>query len=129
MPAQPRPLANALPSRTPLFWQLQLLGWGGFAVVSLPLKQVAYGTFEAALTVSAYQLPLGLGLSYLLRSYYRRTQPGQRSFGLAATIVCGGCLAAGAFDVLVSLPANHALGFFGPAELLSSGLYFFRTAV
>lgn len=129
MPAQPRPLSTALPARTPLFWQLQLLGWGGFALVSLPLKQTVYGNFEAALIFSAYQLPLGVGLSYLLRYYYRRTQPGQRSFWLAASIVCGGCLAAGAFDVLVSLPVNRALGFFGPSELLDSGLYFFRTAV
>jgi sensor histidine kinase YesM len=129
MPAHPRPLSNALPSRAPLFWQLQLLGWGSFAILSLPLKQAVYGSLEAGLIVSGYQLPLSIGLSYLLRYYYRRTQPGQRSFWLGAGIVFAGCLAAGAFDVLVSLPVSRALGFFAPAELLNSGLYFFRTAI
>lgn len=129
MPAHPRPTYSAVPSRTPLFWQLQLLGWGGFALLTLPLKQAVYGSFESALIVSAYQLPLSLGLSYLLRYYYRRTQPGQRSFWLATGIVAAGCMAAGAFDVLISLPASRALGFFGPAEILNSGIYFFRTAV
>jgi hypothetical protein len=119
----------ALPTRTPFFWQLQFLGWGGFALVSLPLKEAVYGSLEAATIISVYQLPMSIGLACLLRFYYRKTQPGQRSFWLAAGLVFAGCLAAGAFDVLVSLAVNRALGFFGPAELLGSGLYFFRTAV
>jgi hypothetical protein len=128
MTARPRPLSTALPARTPLFWQLQFLGWGGFSLLSLPLKQTIYGSFEAALLITAYQLPLAVGLSCLLRLYYRRMHPAQRPFWMAAGLVLAGCVAAGAFDVLISLPVNHALGFFGPAEILNSGLFFFRTA-
>ena len=129
MPAHQRPSSTVLPARTPLFWQLQLVGWIGFSVMLLPLKLAVYGSLEAALLISAYQLPLALGLSCLLRIYYRRTHPAQRPFWLAAGLVFAGCMAASAFDVLVSIPLNAALGFFGPADLLSSGLYFFRTAV
>ncbi len=129
MSALLRPISTVLPNRAPLFWQLQLLIWGGFAILSLPLKDKVYGSFEAALIITAYQVPLSIGLAYLLRAYYGRMQPGQRTFWAAAGIVFAGCLLAGAIDVLVSLPVNSALGFFGPAELLNSGLYFFRTAV
>jgi hypothetical protein len=128
MTAHSRPLPAAGPARTPLFWQLHLLGWGSFALLSLPLKQSVYGSSEAALLITAYQLPLSIGLAFLLRLYYRRTRPAQRPFWLAAGLVLGGCMAAGAFDVMISIPLNHRLGFFGPAELLDSGLYFFRTA-
>ena len=78
MPALPRSFSTAIPARAPLFWQLQLLGWGGFTLVSLPLKEAVYGSFEAALLISAYQLPLSIGLTCLLRAYYRRAHPGQR---------------------------------------------------
>lgn len=128
MPAHPRPSATTFPGRVPLFWQLQLLGWGSFALLSLPLKHTVYGSWQAAMIITAYQLPLSLALSYLLRLYYRRTQPARRPFWLAAGLVVGGCLAAGSFDVLVSIPINHSLGFFGPEDILGSGLYFFRTA-
>lgn len=129
MPATPRPLPAVLPARAPLFWQLQLAGWVGFSLMALPLKLTVYRTWEAALAISVYQLPLALALSCLLRLYYRRTHPAQRPFWAAASLVFAGCMAAGAFDVLVSIPLNHSLGYFGPEEMLGSGLYFFRTAI
>lgn len=128
MPAHPRPSFSALPARAPLFWQLQLLGWGGFALLSLPLKHSVFDSWQAALVITAYQLPLSLALSCLLRVYYQRTQPARRPFWLAAGLVLGGCLAVGVVDVLVSISINHSLGFSGPEAILGSGLYFFRTA-
>lgn len=128
MSAASRPSTTALPARSPLFWQLQTAGWGCFAMLSLPLKHTVYDSWQAAFLITAYQLPLAVALSCLLRLYYRRTRPAQRSFWVGAALVFAGCTAAGAADVLTSIPVNHALGFFGPEEMLSSGLYFFRTA-
>lgn len=126
MPTRPTP--TALSARASLFWQLQLTGWIGFSLLSLPLKHTVYESWQAALLITAYQLPLAVGLSCLLRLYYRTARPAQRSFWVGAVLVFLGCTAAGVSDVLISVPVNHALGYFGPEELLSSGLYFFRTA-
>lgn len=128
MSATSRSSAIALPNRAPLFWQLQIAGWCTFGLLSLPLKHTVYESWPAAFMITAYQLPLAIAVSCLLRLYYRRARPAQRSFWAGAALVFAGCTAAGAIDVLTSLPANHALGFFGPEEMLGSGLYFFRTA-
>jgi hypothetical protein len=128
MPDSSRP-SSSLFARTPLFWQLQLAGWSGFMVLSLPLKQLVYGSMEAALLITAYQLPLSLALTWLLRSLFRRLRLTERRAGPAIGLVLAGCAAAGVIDVLVSIPVNHFLGYFGPVEILSSGLYFFRTAI
>jgi hypothetical protein len=129
MPATLRPLPSGLPARAALFWQLQLAGWIGFSVISLPLKHTVYGSMQAALLISAYQLPLSIALTGLLRLYYRRARPAQQSFAMGAGLVLAGCALTGALDVLISIPFNGYLGYFGPGDLVSSGLFFFRTAV
>ena len=129
MPDSRRSPPSALLLRAPLFWQLQLAGWSGFMLLSLPLKVTVYGSMPAALLITAYQLPLSLALTCVLRLFYRQARTADRTFGPAAALVSAGCMTAGAADVLVSLPVNHYFGFFGPAEILGSGLFFFRTAI
>lgn len=90
-------------ARVPLFWQLQLAGWGGFMLLTLPLKQAVYGSMSAGLCITAYQLPLSLALSGLLRQFYRQTQLTQRNHWLAARLVLAGGATAGAGDALVSI--------------------------
>lgn len=98
-------------------------------LLTLPLKQLVYGSMQAALLITAYQLPLSLVLTSLLRLLFHRLRLPERSPGMSVALVLAGCAASGALDVLVSIPINHFLGFFGPVEILSSGLYFFRTAL
>lgn len=130
MPGTTRPnLPDAVSRLT--FWQLQLAGWGAFTLLSLPLKWVVYGSLLPAVQVSAFQLPLGLALTGLLREYYRRLHvqlPG-RIIGLTVLQVLLGCSAGGALDVLVSIPINRFVNLFAPDELIHSGLFFFRTAI
>lgn len=123
--------APSLPffSRLPLFWQLQLTGWSAFMLLSLPLKQAIYGSMPAALLITLYQLPLSLILSWLLRRLFHRLRLPERPPWASVGLVVAGCAAAGAADVLVSLPVNHVLGLFGPEEILGSGLFFFRAAI
>jgi hypothetical protein len=129
MPDPSRPPTPSPLLRVPLFWQLQLAGWSGFMLLSLPLKVTVYDSMPAALLITAYQLPLSITLTCLLRLFFRRVRPTERALGSAAALVLAGCMTAGALDVLVSLPVNHYFGFFGPAEILSAGLFFFRTAI
>ncbi|HTL69088.1 MAG TPA: histidine kinase [Lacunisphaera sp.] len=130
MPDTTRPIFPAALLRIS-FWQLQLAGWTGFMLLSLPLKWVVYGSLPAALQVTAYQLPLSLALTGMLRQYYRwlHVQLPGRIIGLSVLQVLIGCAAGGALDLLASIPVNRLMNLFGPDELLHSGLFFFRTAV
>src|SRR5437879_12746193 len=106
MADSPRP-SSSLFARVPLFWQLQLAGWSGVMVLSLPLKQLVYGSMQAALLITAYQLPLSLALTWLLRLLFRRLRLPERTPGMSVGLVLTGCAAIAALDVLVSLPVNH----------------------
>ncbi|HVT74024.1 MAG TPA: histidine kinase [Lacunisphaera sp.] len=130
MPDTTRPTSSAAPARLS-FWQLQLAGWSGFLLLTLPLKWVVYGSLPAALLITACQLPLSLALSGMLRAYFLRLHlqlPG-RVPGVSVLLILAGCAVAGAIDLLVSIPVNRFVGLFASDELLRSGLFFFRTAV
>jgi two-component system LytT family sensor kinase len=129
MRAHPRPFSDALPARGRLFWQLQLIGWGAFALLSLPIKQAVYGSWTTGLLITVYQLPLSLALSGLLRLFYRRNRPDEQVNWLAAFVVVGGCTAAGALDVLVSIGVNRLTGLDDATLIPETGLYTFRSAV
>lgn len=129
MPDLSRSPTFAAPSRARLFWQLQLIGWGVFALLSLPIKQAVYGAWGISLLITVYQLPLSLGLSGLLRLFYRRNRPDEQANWIAALVVFGGCLAAGAADVLVSIAVNRLTGLDDTALIPETGLYAFRSAV
>jgi hypothetical protein len=129
MPASAGSSPSTASFRLPLFWQLQLVGWSGFSLIALPLKQAVYGSMAGGLLITAYQLPLSVALTAALRVFYRRTRPTRRPHWQAALLVLAGCATASCVDVLVSVPVNHFFGLFGPADILGVGLYFFRTAV
>lgn len=128
MPDPARLTPPPLLSRVPLFWQLQLAGWGTFALLSLPLKQAGFGSWGSAWLVTAGQLPLSLALSTALRWFYRRTQPARRTFPVAAGVVLVACTAAGTFDASLSNALTRLMDFSARSELVGTGLYFFRTA-
>jgi len=129
MPDLSRSPTSAAPSRARLFWQLQLIGWGAFALLSLPIKQAVYGAWGTSLLITVYQLPLSLGLSGLLRLFYRRNRPDEQANWIAALVVFGGCLAAGAADVLASIAVNRLTGLDDATLIPETGLYAFRSAV
>lgn len=124
-----RPPHAPLSARLPLFWQLQLAGWGAFAVLSLPLKQLAFGALGPAALISACQFPLSLGLSLGLRAIYRRTQPPRRSYVQAGLIVLAACAAASAVDSLLSISLTRQLGHPVRSDVVEAAFYFFRFAV
>ncbi len=128
MPATTRPTLTGPLSRVPLFWQLQLAGWGTLALLSLPLKQVAFGSLGSALLVTACQLPIGLVLSTGLRRFYRRAQPTRRSFTPAAMVLLAACAATGVLDAVLSTRLNSLLGV-PQSGLVGAALYFFRAAI
>lgn len=129
----PDSTASAPPSflsRVPTFWQVQAAGWLGFAALTLPLKQLAYDSLHASLLITAYQLPLALLLTGLLRAVYHRTRPDRRSFWSAATVVVGVCAAAAALDLLISLRANAWIGVLQRyGQLDAAALFAFRTTI
>lgn len=129
MPDPFRSTTSAAPSRERLFWQLQLIGWGGFALLSLPIKQAVYSSWTTGLLITLYQLPFSLGLSGLLRLFYRRNRPDEQVNWLAALVVAGGCMAAGTVDVLVSIGVNRLTGLDYATLIPETGLYAFRSAV
>ena len=129
MPDHTRFHSYRLFARFSLFWQLQLIGWGIFALAVFPLKMVVYGSTSGSLFITAYQLPLSLLLTALLREAYRRTGAANRSPEMLVGLVLVACVTASSIDVLVSIPLNHYFGLFGPADILGKGLFAFRTAV
>lgn len=129
MPDATRSSSSRLFSRVPLFWQLQLAGWGLFALAVFPMKQMVYGSTSGSLLITAYQLPLSLALTELLRRFYRRTGFARRSIGTGLALVVVACAAASAVDVLVSIPFNRSFGLFGPVDIAGAGLFTFRTAI
>ena len=129
MPDSFRSSPSAASSRGRLFWQLQLIGWGAFGLLALPVKHAVYGLWTTSLLITLYQLPLSLALSGLLRFFYRRSRPDEQVNWLAAFVVVGGCTAAGAVDVLVSIAVNRLSGLDDAALIPETGLYAFRSAV
>jgi len=113
----------------PLFWQLQFAGWGAFAILSLPLKQIAFGSLTAAGLASACQLPIGLALSTLLRRFYLWVQPTRQRFIRAALVVSAASVVACVVDVAISMPITRWLGVSARSEFVGPALYFFRAAV
>lgn len=129
MSRPPRPPQVAPFAFLTLFWQLQLAGWGAFAVLSLPLKQLAFGSLGSAVLISAYQVPLSLALSAALRWFYRWSQPTRQTFPRAALVVLAACAVVCAVDVWVSLPLTRLFRIPARSELVEPALYFFRAAV
>lgn len=117
------------PFRLSLFWQLQLGGWGALAVLSIPLKELAYGTLTNALLISTYQFPLSLALSAALHRFYLRTRAFERRPAGFVTFVLAGSLVTGLIDTAVSAPLNHLLRIDPMTPLVESGMYFFRPAI
>jgi two-component system LytT family sensor kinase len=120
-----------LPRRLSLpgFWTMQLLGWSAFALLSLPLKFVTFGSATGALLVTACQLPLALLLSAGLRWFYRRPQLRAGAGGVPPLWILLGATLAGAIDTAISLPLNHVLALTPETKLLVPGLFFFRAAI
>lgn len=115
--------------RLSLFWQLQLIGWGGFAVLSIPLKQLGYGSLETSFLISAYQFPLSLVLSAGLHSFYLRTRAfDRRPLGFALLVVVGAATA-GLIDTAISVPLNHLFQFTPLTPVVESGMYMLRPAI
>lgn len=113
----------------PLFWQLQLAGWGTFAVLSLPLKLLALGSFRAAVLASACQLPLSIALTAALRRFYQWVQPSRQTFFRAALIVWVASATVCAIDACASIPLARLLDSPAHSDLIESAFYFFRFAV
>ncbi|MBC7368763.1 MAG: histidine kinase [Undibacterium sp.] len=115
--------------RLPLFWQIQLAGWIGFAVLSMPLKQAVYGSLHAALLFTAYQLPLAILLTTGMRGFYLWAQPERRPFSMAVLMTLAAAALASALDACVSLPLNRILDIRQESEVAGLVLYVFRTAL
>lgn len=115
--------------RLPLFWQLQLTGWFGWAVLSIPLKQTATGSLESAILFSAYQLPLSLALSAGLRRFYQRTRVMTRRPVTISLLVLAGAVVAGLIDGLVSVPVNQLLQIRAQTQVVAIGMYAFRPMI
>jgi hypothetical protein len=124
-PALPPPYLARLPG----FWQAQLVGWLAFSALTLPLKQLAYGSLHASLLITAYQLPLALALSGLLRFVYQQTRPHERSFWAGATLVLSTCALAGLIDLAITQPANAAIGVADTGKFTIPALLVFRSTV
>jgi hypothetical protein len=125
----PCPPPAPSPVKLSLFWQLQFAGWGAFAVLSLPLKQLAFGSLGSAALLTIYQLPLSLALSAALRRFYQWVQPARRSFARASLLVWVACAAICVVDTGVSIALARLRGISTQSELVEPALYFFRFAV
>jgi two-component system sensor histidine kinase AlgZ len=108
---------------------LQLVGWGGLAILTVPLKQIVFGSLGAAVLFSAYQLPLALILSALLRRFYHWVRPAGMPFTRGALVVVAASAVAAIIDVSLSLPLNRLFDIPQQSELAVPGLYAFRLAV
>lgn len=128
MPASSIP-SPAYLSRTPSFWHVQLIGWVAFSIVLLPVKNLFYASLPVSLLITAYQLPVSLLLTGIMRHFYRGAQPTAQSFGSAALLVLVSCAVASALDLMISIPANQVIGAGGPVDLVEPALYIFRGIV
>jgi two-component system sensor histidine kinase AlgZ len=116
-------------SRLSLFWQLQLAGWTGFSIFTLPLKQAFAASFWESAVITAFQLPLALACSIAMRWFFHRTKADRQDFTRIAVIVLVACLTAALADVSASILLNQFLGFELQVALPWSALYAFRLAV
>jgi signal transduction histidine kinase len=115
-------------SRMPLFWRLQLAGWGACAVIGFFLRMIFIGDSWMWLLLTLLQEPLGLLLSCGLRLSYQRHLVGQglsvRSGALALTF----SLLAALIEVSCVQIAINALGLVPPRWSPVQG-FAFRVAV
>lgn len=88
--------------RISLFWQIQVVAWTVFAVLTLPLKFGVFGSWTIAIYATLYREPLGLLLTCCFRKLFHRhsinsTQP----LRLGVAVLSLGMLA-GAFDTITT---------------------------
>lgn len=99
------------PPRLPLFWQLQLSGWAIHAVVTLPLKLLAFVSWRNVLLVSVVAEPVGFALTCLMRvTYTRLGLRADRGVRRLVIVVLACSLAAGVIDYLLSEPVTRWMG-------------------
>lgn len=123
--AAPAPFFSWFP-RLSLFWRLQLSTWFAVGIVTIPLKKTAYGSYGDAFLISSYYIPIGIGLSCLLRLLYRRVA-GWRFLPLAATMFAAVALIAWC-DVVLSEFLGQFFGVEGLNEVVTEGLFHIRAA-
>lgn len=81
------PTPNRPLSRLSLFWQLQLAGWTGFSLFTLPLKQAFSGSLQASVVMTALQLPLALACSTGIRWFFHQAKADRQNFPRTAVFV------------------------------------------
>jgi two-component system, LytTR family, sensor kinase len=65
-------LFHALIGRNPSFWRINLLAWFGFGLFSIVARLMVFPVLWEAVVFSLLQVPLGVGLSALMRLVYKR---------------------------------------------------------
>lgn len=104
------------------FWRFQIAGWVAFAIVTLPVKLIAFPTLAAVVAMTLIREPLGFLLSCALRLYYRRLTGWSPKIVLVLIV---GSAAAGVADAVIGRFVNAAIGH--PEEpLLTFGIFCFR---
>ncbi|ACB74401.1 sensor histidine kinase [Opitutus terrae] len=111
-------------ARVPLFWRIQLAGWGLLAAATFPLKLAAYDSVFIALAITLTREPLGLLLSTAFGWFYRQLREPISPFRLGAWITLTAALA-GMIDTFAGRVVFAALGY--PEDpLVSFGIFGYR---
>lgn len=93
--------AGGLAGRLPVFWRMQLLGWGLFFILDLMNRLLTYRNVPMAIGVSVVVMPCLVALSAGLRVIYDSRKIGNRLTPRSVTLIM--LLSAGAAAIAVSV--------------------------
>ncbi|HEY5792199.1 MAG TPA: histidine kinase, partial [Chthoniobacterales bacterium] len=96
--------------KLPLFWRLQLGGWLGWTVWSLPINFAIYADIGTAFLISCVREITGFALTLGLREIYRRTPVGRLGVWAMAPLIVVICLLAAGIDVASLIYLQGLLG-------------------
>lgn len=126
----PEPLHRpAAPLRLPSFWLLQVTGWSCVALLTIPLREVAYGSLANAALMGLYNTPIGIVISTGLRAIYRPLLIRRWPFSGLAVLVLACSTGAAVLDIWAIAAGNRFFGIDARSDVVGPGHYFLRAAL
>ncbi len=102
-------MISGIGSYTPSFWRIQIVGWAGYALISLPVKWVIFGTLDGVI-ISLYREIIGflltLGMYPVYRWVYGRWKVSHILLTIVALSFIGSTL-----EILTSYALHNAILF------------------
>ena len=121
---------SSVSKASPSFWRFQIVGWAVYALISIPVKFVMFGSFSGA-AISLYRELLGFSLTCGMYPIYRHIYAQWSAFSILLVIVALSFVGSSA-EFLISFALHNVVlfdeaGFSNDATRV--GVLYYRAAV